>query len=479
MLFNSLPFLVFLPAVLLGLWLVFHRTKTSQNAFLLAASYAFYMAWDWRFALLLAFSTLSCYAMAIRVEEASDMRVRRRWLRACIVLSLAVLGFFKYFGFFTENLAALLAVMGVHADIPTLRIILPVGISFYTFHGLSYILDVYYGRIRTHRDVVDYALFVAYFPLLVAGPIERATHLLPQLKEKRSFSYPLASSGLLLAAWGMLKKVMVADNVAPYVDTVFSDHAAHSAGAIALAAVGFAVQVYADFSGYTDIARGISRMFGIELIRNFDFPYAAKTIPEFWSRWHISLSSWLNDYVFTPIALGLRDLGRHGVFLGVMSTFLISGLWHGPAWHFVLWGGFHGLMYLPYIYSGKGLRSLTSRKRQGRTPSEYPMVALTFAIVCVGYILFRADDTHIALGMLGRVFTLAPGGIPREALAVPLFGGFLFLVEAAIGTEAVQSRWTCDSFPVRGLRQAVYLVLGLLIMLFWGSGSQGFIYFQF
>jgi len=479
MLFNSVQFLVFFPAVVIVLWLLFHRTKTSQNAFLLVCSYAFYMAWDWRFSLLLAFSTASCYWMAIRVEEAADMRLRRLWMRACVVLSLLVLGYFKYFGFFAQNLSQLLSAAGLKADIPTLSIILPIGISFYTFHGLSYVLDVYYGRIRTHRNIIDYSLFVAYFPLLVAGPIERATHLLPQLTRPRSFRYSQAASGFLLCCWGMCKKVVVADSVSPFVDFVFNEWKDHSGPMLALATLGFAVQVYADFSGYTDIARGVSRILGIELIRNFNFPYSAKTIPEFWSRWHMSLSSWLNDYVFTPIALSLRDYGRHGIFLAVMATFLISGFWHGAAWHFVLWGAFHGLMYLPYIYRGKGLRSLTQRKLQENSLRDLPAMLLTFLLVCIGYVFFRANDSLSGIDILGKMITRAPGLSEYRWPSVFVFGGMLFLAEWVMVSDSLSAPFLGPTTRSRIYRYGAYLVMGVLIVLFWGGLDNGFIYFQF
>jgi D-alanyl-lipoteichoic acid acyltransferase DltB (MBOAT superfamily) len=479
MLFNSVQFLAFFPVVFLSLWLLFHRTKASQNTFLLVCSYAFYMAWDWRFSLLLAFSTVSCYWMANRVEEASSMRIRRLWMRACVVLSLLVLGFFKYFGFFAQNLGHLLALAGLKADMPTLSIILPIGISFYTFHGLSYVLDVYYSRIRTHRNIVDYALFVAYFPLLVAGPIERATHLLPQLTRPRAFRYSQAVSGFLLACWGMWKKVVVADNVSPFVDRVFNNWEQYSGPTLAIAVLGFAVQVYADFSGYTDIARGVSRILGIELIRNFNFPYSAKTIPEFWSRWHMSLSSWLNDYVFTPIALALRDYGRHGIFIAVMATFLISGLWHGAAWHFVFWGAFHGLMYLPYIYRGKGLRSLTQRKLQEKGLRDLPYILLTFLLVCIGYVFFRATDSFSGIGILGKIFTVAPGLSEDRWPSVFVFGGMLFLTECVMISDSLSSHFLGTHPLSRMFRYGAYLAMGVLIVLFWGGLENGFIYFQF
>jgi D-alanyl-lipoteichoic acid acyltransferase DltB (MBOAT superfamily) len=277
----------------------------------------------------------------------------------------------------------------------------------------------------------------------------------------------------------MCKKVVVADSISPFVDHVFNGWEEFSGPTLAMAVLGFAVQVYADFSGYTDIARGVSRILGIELIQNFNFPYTAKSIPEFWSRWHMSLSSWLNDYVFMPIALALRNYGRHGVFMAVMATFLISGLWHGAAWHFVLWGAFHGLMYLPYIYRGKGLRSLTQRKLQGNSLRNLPSILLTFLLVCIGYVFFRATDSFSGIDILGKIITVAPGISEYRWPSVFVFGGMLFLAEWVMVSDSLKAPFLGPTTRSRICRYAAYLVMGVLIVLFWGGLDNGFIYFQF
>ena len=390
MLFNSIAFLVFLPIVFAAYWLITRNGKRWQNAVLLAASYVFYGWWDWRFLLLLAFSTAIDFLAGILLDRERDDRRRRTLLWVTVALNLGLLAYFKYFGFFVDSAVRLLQTLGFQANPWSLNILLPIGISFYTFHGLSYVIDIYFRRIAPNRDPLTYAVFVCYFPLLVAGPIERATNLLPQLDKARRFDYRLAIDGFRIMAWGFFKKLVIADSMALEVNTLFENPESHGGGTLAIGVVYFAMQVYCDFSGYTDIARGVSRMFGIEVLDNFRTPYLSRSIPEFWSRWHISLSTWLNDYVFTPLAIEFRGWGKHGIFAAVFLTFVLSGLWHGPAWHFVAWGALHGILYIPYVYRKKGLRSLSSRKDEPLSWKDIPAVLLTFALVCLGYILFRS-----------------------------------------------------------------------------------------
>jgi D-alanyl-lipoteichoic acid acyltransferase DltB (MBOAT superfamily) len=321
-------------------------------------------------------------------------------------------------------------------------------------------------------------VFVSYFPLLVAGPIERATHLLPQLKVKREFKYNQGLEGCRLILWGMFKKVVIADSIAPLVNEIFSNYQNHNSVTLIIGLIGFAFQVYGDFSGYTDIARGVSKLFGIELILNFNFPYFSKSIPEFWSRWHISLSSWLNDYVFTPLALNFRNWNKHGIFLAVFLTFIISGLWHGAAWHFIAWGAYHGLLYLPSIYSKKGFKSIVKKKNDDHISwRDIPKILLTFTLVCFGYLLFRADGMNAVVGYIKQIvestiknpaqFLLLPDGKMVFLYIIPLILGDLFF-KKNIDFSSINKIF----------KYAFYILIGYLIIVFYNN-KLNFIYFEF
>ena len=477
MLFNSFEFLIFLPIVFLLYWFVFSKNKTTQNAFLLIASYVFYSFWDWRFSFLLVFSTILDYSSGLIIDKAETIQKKKLWMRLSILTNIGLLCYFKYVNFFIDSFIKLINHFGVHADPYTLNIILPIGISFYTFHGVSYVLDIYYGRIRSHKNIIDYSLFVSYFPLLVAGPIERATHLLPQLKEKREFKYSQGVEGCRLILWGMFKKVVIADSLAPIVNDIFNNYQNYNGVTLILGLIGFAFQVYGDFSGYTDIARGVSKLFGIELILNFNYPYFSKSIPEFWSRWHISLSSWLNDYVFTPLALNFRNWGKHGIFLAVFLTFIISGLWHGAAWHFIAWGAYHGLLYIPSIYSKKGLKSMVKKKSEDVTTwKDIPRILLTFTLVCFGYLLFRAKYMSDTIGYLVQIFKSIFGN-PAQLLSYNLYYNYLLVCLCPLIFYLLKSN--CN-FKQKFIQYSVYYAIFILIIYYLNQENDlDFIYFQF
>lgn len=483
MLFNSIGFLLFLAIAFILYWFIFSKSRLSQNVFLALASFVFYSFWDWRFSALLAFSVgLNFYGGKL-IEVADDHLVRYRRLLLIVVLNLAVLVYFKYFNFFISSFGDFLELLGYHGEIGLLNIVLPIGISFYTFHGLSYILDIYYSRIKTTKSIVDYTLFVTYFPLLVAGPIERATHLLPQLKKKRQFNYQQGVQGLELILWGFFKKLVIADSLAPFVAEFFGSPEKFNAVTLILGVIAFAFQVYGDFSGYTDIARGVSKLFGIELLLNFNYPYFSKSIPEFWSRWHISLSSWLNDYVFMPIALHFRNLGRHGIFLAVFFTFLISGFWHGASWHFVAWGAYHGLLYIPFIYRGKGLRSIFGAKHKQITVKDYPAIIFTFILVLIGYVLFRADTLGAAVDYYKGIFTGSILEFPEFQGKVRFFTT-LGLVTLMFILEIISFHHTnpltfISKVRFRIIRWTFYAIVLFLIGMYMNTEVSSFIYFQF
>lgn len=479
MLFNSIQFLVFFPAVFVVYWLLTQRNLRIQNLFLLAVSYYFYACWDWRFLFLLVFSTLLDYFTGLQMERVGDPRKKRFWFWLSVGINLGFLGIFKYYNFFIGSFAGLLGVWGVQAHFPSLQVILPVGISFYTFHGLSYVIDIYKGRIRAERNFVDYSLFVSYFPLLVAGPIERATHLLPQLKVSRIFDATKAISGLELMIWGFFKKVVIADNMARIVNQVYGDSAAYDGYSLVLAALAFSFQIYCDFSGYSDIAIGSSRILGIDLLKNFDFPYLSRNIAEFWRRWHISLSSWFRDYVYIPLggSKGTRLLSIRNVFV----IFLVSGFWHGANWTFIVWGAIHALLFIPsFVFASnrKFNQDLVHAGKRFPALSDFFHIAVTFSLVTLAWIFFRAESLPAAYQFIKGIATNHPGQRFHFESAELMGYAFVFPVFFIVSIYRLyvknllyRTRWV--------VQFGLSLFLLALITLFGQFSEQSFIYFQF
>lgn len=471
MLFNSFIFVVFLAVVLPLYYALAHKW---QNRMLLAASYVFYGAWDWRFAFLLAGSTIVDYFIARALDRTSDQRRRKLLIILSIGVGLGVLGFFKYFNFFVGSLNGLLACLGLGRMSWAVQVILPVGISFYTFQSMSYTIDVYRRKLKATDSLVDFALYVSYFPQLVAGPIERATNLLPRITAKRTVTPEHLATGAQLVLMGYLKKIAIADAVAPYVETIFSNPAACSSVKLLFGVYLFAIQIYCDFSGYSDIARGVSRWFGIELMVNFRQPYLSADIVEFWRRWHISLSTWLRDYLYIP--LGGNRHGRLSTYRNLMATMLLGGLWHGASWTFVVWGGLHGL----YLAVSKmlGIRPMEGQIRGPRQLASFGLrVLLTFHLVCLGWIFFRAGSLQQAWLFLAGLAE-ATTAVEMRLVAVVLFYMSLTLLidlPCWVRNEEVpvtgRARWY-----VRGLAHAAAVIL---ISFVGASGAAPFIYFQF
>jgi alginate O-acetyltransferase complex protein AlgI len=479
MLFNSLEFLVYFPLVVAVYFLIPHRFRW---LWLLGASYWFYMAWRPVYALVLVAITIVDFASGILIDRATTQRAKRGFLTLSIASNLSILFFFKYFNFLNDSLRSL---VGAAYSIPALDVILPIGISFHTFQSLSYTIDVYLGRKEPERHVGIFALFVAFFPQLVAGPIERATTLLPQFRERHAFVEARVASGLRLMLWGFFKKLVVADRLALYVDEVYSKPDAHGGSQLLLATYFFAFQIFCDFSGYTDIARGAARVMGYELVLNFDRPYHAASLSEFWRRWHISLSTWFRDYLYVPLGGSRHGRSRH--LTNLMVVFLVSGLWHGANWTYVVWGGLHGLYLVTSVVTAGARERIASRFGLDRAVAlrRAVGVAITFHLVLFAWIFFRAPT----LAAAGSVVTGILGGIDLSvaSLVLPSFDRMELLLAAAslVLLEVVhvaQRRSSVEGW-FAGLpipcRWAVYHFLLLGILLFGRFDEQEFIYFQF
>ncbi len=478
MLFNSIGFAVFLPIVFLLYWFVGKGGFKYQNKLLLVASYYFYACWDWRFLFLLVFSTLLDYFTGLKMCEAESKGGKKFWLWLSISINLGFLGFFKYYNFFAKSFANALAVVGMHANPWTLKVILPVGISFYTFHGLSYILDIYKGKIKAERNFIDYSVFVSFFPLLVAGPIERATHLLPQIQKKRVFDYSKAVDGLRQILWGLFKKIVIADQCAEYANLIFNGGGGQSGSTLVLGALMFTFQIYCDFSGYSDIALGTARLFGIELLRNFAFPYFSRDIAEFWRRWHISLSSWFKDYLYIPLGGS-----KGGMWMKVRNTFiifLVSGFWHGANWTFIIWGFLNALYIMPSIVfnSNRTHLDIVAKGRDFPSVREIFQILVTFGLTVIAWIFFRAENVGRALRYIRGICSKSLFSIP-SVLPITLFVLLvIFLMIEWRGREEQYAIARLGHRYPKGLRLTMYYAMVLAIVVFSGKEEQ-FIYFQF
>ncbi|MBR6023314.1 MAG: MBOAT family protein [Kiritimatiellae bacterium] len=472
MVFNSLVFLLFFAVVYAAYRVLPHR---GQNWLLLVASYVFYGWWDWRFAGLLAATSFFSWGSGLVIAEYRRKgNERGAWWTSFgnIALNLGILGFFKYYNFFAESFAALFGSVGLGLEPRLLKIVLPVGISFYTFQALSYSIDVYRGKLEPTRDWVDFCAFVAFFPQLVAGPIERAGHLLPQMANPRTVTEEKVKSGAWLAVWGLFKKVVIADNLSALVDGTYG--AAGATGAMGLMATyAFAMQIYCDFSGYSDMARGLARMMGFDLMENFRLPYFAKNPKEFWARWHISLSTWLKDYVYIPLGGNRRGAGRQT--LNLFLTMLLGGLWHGAAWTFVAWGAFHGALLAAWHGWTRG------RKDKGREDAGRWLWARrvgVFHLACLGWVFFRAGSFGEAWGVISRVFT----GWCWDVRAANMLTAMVLLCWPLWAVQALQGA-TGDMEAARRLspvpKAALWLVMALMFVWVANTGGGAFIYFQF
>ena len=488
MLFNSFEFLLFLPIVFLLYWFVFNRSLKWQNAFVVVASYVFYGWWDWRFLLLIAFTSLCSWASGLLIEKYADVpksrnifRDSRFYLWANILLNLGILGFFKYFNFFVQSFVDAFAAFGITLHATTLHIILPVGISFYTFQALSYSIDVYRKQLPPTRDAVAFLAYVSFFPQLVAGPIERATNLLPQFQRPRTFDYAQAVDGCRQMLWGFFKKIVIADNCAVYVNQVFDTYQDQSGSTLLLAAIFFTFQIYGDFSGYSDIAIGCAKLFGIQLMRNFNVPYFSRDIAEFWRRWHISLTTWFRDYIYIP--LGGSRTTKAKIIRNTFIIFLVSGLWHGANWTFVVWGAYHAVLFMPLILIGKNRRftDTVAANRILPTWREAGQMLLTFVLVVIGWIIFRAESITQAWEYLGGMWQWGTLKASYRFFTQSDVATTGWLIVLMLVVEWVQrNKLHAMQLPVTyRIINWLFYIASIAIILFYRVQAVTFIYFQF
>ena len=483
MLFNSIEFLFFLPLVFILYWTVFKKNLKAQNILIIVASYIFYGWGDWRFLLLIMLSTLVDFYVGQEIFKNLDQKKARYWLWVSMAFNLGLLGFFKYFNFFVDSFIDMWSIFGYDMKSTwTLRVILPVGISFYTFQTMSYSFDIYYKKLKPTNDLVAFTAFVAFFPQLVAGPIERASNLLHQISNKRVFNFDQASSGIKLMLWGFFKKLVIADALAPIVDDIFQNYGDYPASTLILGVCLFSFQVYGDFSGYTDIALGTAKLLGVELMSNFKFPNFSRNVAEYWQRWHISLSTWFRHYLYIP--LGGNRVGKLLSIRNITIIFVVSGFWHGANWTFIFWGALHALFYIPVFLMGRNriyADNVIAENSWLPSLKEIGQVLLTFALVTFSRIFFRSPTLTDSFAYINKIiedFSYAPYVHPMGYrmidfyVLIALFTFYEYLIR--------KDERNPFKFKSRYVRFFVYSVLILLMLLFYDDGvNRSFIYFQF
>ena len=480
MLFNSIDFAIFLPIVFILYWFLTSKSLKAQNILIVLASYTFYGWWDWRFLSLIFFSTVIDYSIGVRLTRNQNETRRKTLLWTSIIVNLGFLGFFKYYNFFLDNFITAFSFFGTEIKANSLNIILPVGISFYTFQTLSYTIDVYKRKLEPTKDFIAFTAFVSFFPQLVAGPIERATQLLPQFYKKRTFDYSKAVDGMRQILWGLFKKIVIADNCAEYANQIFNNSADMNGSTLVLGALFFTFQIYGDFSGYSDIAIGTSRLFGFNLMQNFNFPYFSRDIAEFWRRWHISLSTWFRDYLYIPLGGS-----RGGTWMKVRNTFIIfivSGFWHGANWTFIIWGALNAVYFLPLLLTNNNRNNLETVAQGKLFPNlkETSYMLLTFSLTVFAWIFFRAENVAHAFSYISEIFSLSlfqkPTILPKILIALIL----LFTLIEWLGRS---SEYAIEKLLIKKKRPIKYVFYYLILVMiyFFGSFNKDieFIYFQF
>lgn len=479
MFFNSFDYLLFFPTVFLLYWFVFPRNLLLQNSFILLASYVFYGWWSWEFTGLLFLSTLIDFSFGFLVAS-PDRKKAKLFLILSIVNNLGLLALFKYYNFFAEQIQTGFAKIGWECHPILLNVALPIGISFYTFHGMSYVFDIYRGQQKPTKNFIDYAVFVSFFPLLVAGPIERANHLLPQVQKKRSFSDLQWIEGARLILWGLFKKVVIADSLAVIANQVFSDFGNQSSFMLIIGAIAFSFQIYGDFSGYSDIAIGSAKLLGFELLSNFKFPYFSRDLAEFWRRWHVSLSSWFRDYLYIP--LGGSKNGKYRALRNTLIIFLVSGFWHGASWNFIIWGFIHACFFVPLLLLNRNRKFSSEIIAFNKSlPSflELTQVVTTFSIVTLAWIFFRQTDSQMAIDYVKRIAVNAVEN-PEQFKTWPKVDAGIFWIVPFVLYDWINRRNEREvRFPRPVvLRWMMYVLMIFFIFLF-SNRDVAFIYFQF
>lgn len=477
MLFNSVPFLLFLPIVFFLYWIVLKDDLKKQNIFILIASYIFYGWWDYRFLSLIAASTLVDYLIGLALAKTQLNKQRKILLAVSIIFNLGLLAIFKYYNFFVDSWMNVGASLGFRPHLETLQIILPVGISFYTFQTLGYSIDVYHKRISPTSNFVQFAAYVSFFPQLVAGPIERASNLLPQFQSKRKFSFSTAKSGLHLIIWGLFQKVVIADNCATFVNAIFRNYQESNSLTLLLGAVYFAFQIYGDFAGYSNIAIGTARLLGFNLMRNFNYPYFSRDIGEFWRRWHISLSTWFRDYLYIPLG-GSRGR-KTQQFRNVFIIFIVSGFWHGANWTFLAWGFLHATFFMPLLMTKTNRKHLDIVADQRSLPKagEILQIIVTFFLTCFAWIFFRSPTIEAAYLYIKNLLNLSDFDL--EYLSIERYNvEMLLLITVLLIIEWMNRR---HEHPFTGRNEFTKSLIILVLILIFGVFSQHstFIYFQF
>ncbi len=480
MLFNSVDFAIFLPVVFFLYWFVTDRNLKAQNLLIVVASYFFYGVWDWRFLFLIFTSSIVDFIIGLQLVRAINPLKKKMFLWVSLLVNLGTLGFLKYFNFFLESFISAFSLFGAEIKVNSLHILLPVGISFYTFQTMSYTIDVYKGRLQPSKDLISFLAFVSFFPQLVAGPIERATNLLSQFHNKRLFNYQRAMDGIHQMLWGLFKKVVIADSCAEFANQVFNNSANMNSSTLILGAVFFTFQIYGDFSGYSDIAIGTARLFGFNLMQNFSVPYFSRDIAEFWRRWHISLTTWFRDYIYIPLggSRGSTSLRIRNTFI----IFLISGLWHGANWTYVTWGGINAVYFLPLLLTKKNRNNLDTIAKGRLCPNlrEVFQVMVTFCLTVFAWIFFRAENIPHAIHYIKGIFN-------SSILELPSIISIKLIIVIAFVCLMLVFEWfgRSNRHPLRFKSSQPkiinYLIVTTLIVIiiFFSGSSQNFIYFQF
>lgn len=475
MLFNSISFLIFLPTIYFLYWFVFQKNIRSQNLTLIIASYFFYGWWSWKFLFLLIFSSLLDYFYGFAVAYKKKSKL---FLILSIINNIGVLFIFKYYDFFAREIKDSLEYFGISTHPQILNIALPIGISFYTFHGMSYVFDIYSGKQKPVKNFIDYGLFVSFFPLLVAGPIERANHLLPQIQTKRKFNYTQSINGLRLIVWGLFKKVVIADSLAKIADQIFANYQDYNSTSLLVGAISFSFQIYCDFSGYSDIGIGTSKLLGFELLSNFKFPYFSRNLIEFWKKWHISLTSWFRDYVYIPLGGSKKNIPI--TIRNIFIIFLLSGFWHGANWTYLVWGFLHVIGYIFVYYPNKGIKPNFSFENEVRFPTfiELSKMLVTFSFVTLTWVYFRSENISSANEYIYLLFADIIIQ-PNELLKIPYgINAFIYIFPFVLAEWYIKRDERNFYFKNKTLETLLtWIVIILIISKF--NNQSNFIYFQF